>query len=235
MGAGANTSWGGCRRSVTLHGVPSLFRRKSDDLVTGSVDEANAAAESDETVATVADSRPRGYTPSKKELGKITPKRKAGGRVAEPPPANRREALRRMRQKQRESRSEARAGMMAGKEEYLLPRDKGPERALVRDLVDSRRNVATYFLPGALIVLLGSSSAMPPQVRLGANLMWFTLALAVIVDSFLLSRRIKKAVVERYPNSAKLPRSHYWYAIMRSLSFRRMRMPAPRVKLGDTV
>ena len=101
----------------------------------------------------------KAYTPSKKDLGKVTPKRKAGGRrAAEPPPANRREALRRMRQKQREARAEARAGMMAGKEEYLFPRDKGPERALVRDIVDSRRNVATYFLPGALVVLIGSSA-----------------------------------------------------------------------------
>jgi len=214
--------------------VPSLFRRKSADLVTDSLDEANAA-ESDGAVATVAGSRTRGYTPSKKDLGKITPKRKAGGRIAEPPPANRREATRRMRQKQREARAEARAGMMAGKEEYLLPRDKGPEKAVVRDLVDARRNVATYFLPGALIVLLGSSAAMPPQVRVGANLFWFLLALGVVVDSVLLSRRIKKVIGERFPQSTTRPRSHYWYAIMRSLSFRRMRMPAPRVKLGDKV
>jgi hypothetical protein len=140
-----------------------------------------------------------------------------------------------MRAKERESRAEARAGMMAGKDEYLMPRDKGPERALVRDIVDSRRNVASYFLPAALIVVIGSSTAMPPAVRLGSNLFWLMIAIGVVLDSILLSRKIRKTVVERFPKSTRSPRSHYWYAIMRSLSFRRMRVPKPRVKVGDPV
>jgi hypothetical protein len=206
-----------------------MFRRKTDDGVTES------STPEDGSVATVAGARTKAYTPSKKELGKVTPKRKAGGRVVEPPPANRREALKRSRAKQREARAEQRAGMMAGKEEYLLPRDKGPERALTRDIVDSRRNLASYFLPGALIVVIGGSTAMPAQVRLFANLLWFTLAAAVVVDSFLLSRRIRKLVTERFPRSSVAPRRLYLYAIMRSISFRRMRMPAPRLKPGQTI
>jgi hypothetical protein len=209
-----------------------MFRRKSADDVT---DPPASSTDEDGSVVTVAGIRTRAYTPSKKELGKLTPKRKAGGRVIEPPPANRREAMKRARAKQRESRAEARAGMMAGKEEYLLPRDKGPERALVRDIVDSRRNIASYFLPGALIVVIGGSSSMPAQVRLGANLLWFMLALAVVVDSVLLSRRIKKQLGERFPRTTMRPRSLFFYGIMRSISFRRMRMPAPRVKTGAKV
>lgn len=203
------------------------FRRKSADPVTTEA----STPETDGTVATVAGAGSRGYTPGK---GKATPKRKAG-RAAEPPPANRREALKRMRQKQRDERAEARAGMMAGKEEFLLPRDRGPERALVRDIVDSRRNVASYFLPGALIVVLGSSGAMPPQIQLAANLLWFLLAAGVIIDSFFLSRRIKTLMHQRFPKSTTRPRSLYWYAIMRSLSFRRIRMPKPRVALGQKI
>lgn len=206
--------------------MPSLFRRKS------AADVTDSSPDEDGSVVTVAGVRTKSYTPSKKELGKATPKRKAGGRAVEAPPANRREALKRARIKQRESRAEARAGMMAGKEEYLLPRDKGPERALVRDIVDSRRNLASYFLPGALIVVIGGSAAMPAQVRLGANLLWFMLALAVVADSVLLSLRIKKVVTQRFPRTTVRPRSLYFYAIMRSISFRRMRMPAPRVKVG---
>jgi hypothetical protein len=206
-----------------------MFRRKPDDDVTDS------SPQEESSVATVAGARTKSYTPSKKELGKITPKRKAGGRVVEAPPANRREAMKRARAKQREARAEQRAGMMAGKEEYLLPRDKGPERGLVRDIVDSRRNLASYFLPGALIVVIGGSTAMPPQVRLFANMLWFALALAVLVDSVLLTRRIKKLVTERFPRSTVRPRSLYFYAIMRSISFRRMRMPSPRVKTGGKI
>ena len=210
--------------------VPSLFRRKSSELV------ADAVAESEDEPAEAEDARtrPRGYTPSKRELGKATPKRKPGGRPAEPPPANRREAMRRMREKQRQSRAEARAGMRAGKEEFLLSRDKGSDRALIRDIVDSRRNVATYFLPGAFIVIIGSSGAMPAVVRFGANLFWFLLAIAVVIDSLLLGRLVKRLLNERLPKTP-LRRGTYWYAIMRSLSFRRIRMPAPRVKPGQKI
>ncbi|HEX6872457.1 MAG TPA: DUF3043 domain-containing protein [Micromonosporaceae bacterium] len=211
-----------------------MFRRRST-AETEAESASVTTAEPEEVSGSAGAARSRSYTPSKKELGKVTPKRKAGGRVAEPPPANRREALRRARQKQREARAEARAGMMAGKEEYLLPRDKGPERAQVRDIVDARRNLATYFLPGALIVLLGSSQAMPPVVRLTANLLWFLIAAGVVVDSFLLSRKVRRVLTERFPKSTTRPRSHYWYAIMRSLSFRKMRMPAPKVKVGQQV
>jgi len=125
--------------------------------------------------------------------------------------------------------------MMAGKEEFLMARDKGPERKLVRNIVDSRRNAASYFLPGALIVVLGSSGSMPSYVQLAANMFWVVLALGVIVDSFILTRKVRRLVTERFPKSATRPRSLYWYAIMRSLNFRKLRMPAPQVKLGDPI
>jgi hypothetical protein len=213
--------------------VQSPFRRKSADPVDTVAEDAGTDA--DGSVTTVAGGRTRAYTPSKRELGQATPKRKQGGRVTEAPPANRREAMKRMRAKQREARSEARAGMIAGKEEFLPPRDKGPERALVRDIVDARRNIASYFLPGALLVIIGSSAAMPFYVQIGANLLWVLLAVGVIVDSFVLTRKIKRLISERFPKAARPAKSHYWYAIMRSLNIRKFRMPATRVKLGDKV
>src|SRR5262249_47003497 len=45
--------------------------------------------------------------------------------------------------------SERRERMMAGEEAYLLPRDQGPIRRYVRDVVDSRRNVLGLFMPSA--------------------------------------------------------------------------------------
>jgi hypothetical protein len=64
---------------------------------------------------------------------------------------------------------------------------------------------------------------------------WVVLALAVIVDSFILTRKVRKLVTERFPKSKTRPRSLYWYAIMRSLNFRKLRMPAPQVKIGDPI
>ncbi|GAA1744652.1 DUF3043 domain-containing protein [Luedemannella helvata] len=215
--------------------MPTLFRRKSNDLVANaevaSAPEVHEAAEADE--GSLGDAKPRSYTPGK---GRATPKRKdAGRRVAEAPPKNRREAYRRLREKDRAERAENRAAMLAGREDKLLPRDRGPERRLVRDIVDSRRNIGTMFFVGALIVIIGSMKSMPVPVQVAANLFWVFLALAVIVDSFLLCRKVRRLMKERFPKTTTRMGGHYFYAIMRSITFRRIRMPAPQVKIGDKI
>lgn len=174
----------------------------------------------------------KSYTPRK---GKATPKRtEAQRRKAEPPPTNRREALRRSREKARAERAEAYQGMKAGDERYMLPRDKGPERALVRDIVDSRRTVGPYFFAGAF-VLLFLFQVPDVRVQAAANVIWLLLALAVIVDSFLISRKVKRMINERYPKTTQRMGSLYLYAIMRAISFRKLRMPKTRVKIGDAI
>lgn len=207
--------------------VPSLFRRKQSDVT---------AAPEVEEVVTPAEPRPKGYTPSKKELGVVTPKRVTTGRRvgAEPAPANRREQLKQMRERQRAERAEASAGMRNGDERYLLARDRGPERALVRDIIDSRRTVGTYFFGGALLVLIGSTVQIP-AVQLASNLLWLMLALGVIVDSVLISRKVKRLVNERFPKTGQRIGSLQIYGVMRGLTFRRMRVPKPRVELGQAV
>jgi hypothetical protein len=205
--------------------VPSLFRRKSTEDV-----EADITTE--DVVEPVVPRR--GHTPSKKELGKVTPKRGAARRPVEPPPANRREAARRVREKQRRVRLDAREGMRQGKDEYLLPRDKGPDRALVRDVVDARRNVATYVLFSFFILIFTTSPAVPPAVRVGGNLLFYLLLLAVVLDSMLLTRKVKTILAERFPKDP-IRKGTSMYAVMRSLSIRRLRIPAPRVKLGQKV
>jgi hypothetical protein len=174
----------------------------------------------------------RSHTPSK---GKATPKRaEAQRRKAEPPPTNRREALKRSREKSRADRAEAYEGMKRGDERYLLPRDRGPERALVRDIVDSRRTVGPYFFAGAF-VLLFLFQIQIQAVALAANVIWLLLALAVAADSVLISRKIKKLVLERFPKTKESMRSLYFYGIMRAISFRKLRMPKTRLKIGEKV
>ncbi len=211
-------------------GVPSLFRRKSADLVADTASTVTAEP-------TTADPARKGYTPSKKELGVQTPKRTTSQRRhdAAQPPANRREAYKQVRDRQKAERAEASAGMRAGDERYLLARDRGPERRLVRDIVDSRRTAGTWFFAGAIIVFIGSTGAMPIQVQFAANLLWALLAVTVIIDSILISRRIKKRITERFPDTTQRMGSLYLYGIMRGLSFRRMRVPKPQVELGDKI
>jgi hypothetical protein len=64
--------------------------------------------------------------------------------------------------------SDRREKMMAGDDAYLLPRDKGPVRRLVRDIVDSRRNVLGLFMPSAL-GLIFVMLALPPQLQQGVS------------------------------------------------------------------
>ncbi|MGH4000363.1 MAG: DUF3043 domain-containing protein, partial [Pseudonocardiaceae bacterium] len=104
------------------------------------------------------DVTPRARTTGK---GRPTPsRREAEGRKrgpAPPPPRTQREALRRMRGSKQERRTASaarRERMMAGDEKYLLPRDRGPVKAYVRDLVDSRRNISGMFMPLALLVIV---------------------------------------------------------------------------------
>lgn len=211
--------------------MSSLFRRKSADLVSDAT--TSVSAEPEESAAP----KSKSYTPSKKELGVTTPKRTSAQRRHDTAaaPANRREAYKQMRERQKAERAEATAGMRAGDERYLLARDRGPERMLVRNIVDSKRTAGTWFFAGAIIVFIGSTGQMPVQVQLGANLLWAVLAIAVIADSILISRRVKKLVKARFPNTTQRMGALYLYGIMRGLTFRRMRVPKPQVELGDTV
>lgn len=197
--------------------VPSLFRRKSTDLV----DEAVSSVTPEETAE-----RSRGYTPAK---GRETPKRPTVGRRPAGPsrPLTKEEERERRRQLRAEAASEFRRE--GG------PRDRGPERLLARNVVDSRRTVGTWFFGGAFIVLIGSNGQMPALVRLISNVLWGVLALGLIIDSVLICRKIGKLVRERFPKTGQRMGSLYLYAVMRSITFRRMRAPAPQVKLGDKV
>ena len=206
--------------------VSSLFRRKSADATT-----SEPAPEE----VTDAAPKPKNYTPSKRELGQTTPKRQSTGRrVNVEAPANRREAMKQMHERQKSERAEAAQGMREGDERYLLTRDRGPERKLVRDYIDSRRTVGTWFFGGALIVLIGSTVRVP-IIQLASNLLWALLAIAVIVDSVLIARRVKKLVLERFPKTKQKLGSLQLYGVMRALSFRRMRVPKPQAKFGDKI
>lgn len=206
--------------------MSSLFRRKPADV---------ASSEPAPGEVTDAAPKPKNYTPSKRELGQTTPKRQSNARkVNAEAPANRREAMKQMRERQREERAEAAAGMRSGDERYLLARDRGSERKLVRDIIDSRRTAGTWFFGGALIVLVGSTVRIP-AIQLASNLLWALLAVVVIVDSILISRRVKKLVKERFPKTNQRLGSLQLYGVMRGLTFRRMRVPKPQAKFGDKV
>lgn len=198
--------------------MPSLFRRKSTEVVA----EVTPSESTDESLTPAR----RAHTPGK---GKVTPKRPTAARRPAGPavPASKEEA--------RALRQKARAEAAAEFRREGGPRDRGPERLLARNVVDSRRTIGTWFFGGALIVLIGSANQMPPPVRLASNLLWAALALGVVIDSILISRKIKKLVRQRFPKTQERMASLYLYAIMRAITFRKMRAPEPQVKIGDPI
>jgi hypothetical protein len=208
--------------------VPSLFRRKSEEPA------ASLAVSEPESETELAR---KSYTPSKRDQGKKTPKRVVPGRrVPEPPAANRREAAKRLREKQRQERLEAREGMANGDERYLLARDRGPVRRLVRDIVDSRRTIGTWFFGTTfLVMIVGFNRALNPSIYLAANALFFVMLLATVVDGFMIARTVKKLVRQRFPDANNRMGSLYLYAIMRSISFRFIRNPKPQVKVGQAI
>jgi hypothetical protein len=170
--------------------------------------------------------------------GRPTPKRsEAQGRrqgPPPPPPTTRKEAYKRMRAQQAVRRTETRQGAARGDEAYLPARDRGPVRKLVRDVVDARRNIGSFFLAIAAVALIGTV-APSLQVRTTAMFILYGFFLLVIVDSFVLVRRIKKKIAERFPDGAQNTRGIALYGISRSTMVRRWRFPKPEVPLGADV
>ena len=169
--------------------------------------------------------------------GRPTPKRnEAQGRrpgPPPPPPTTRKEAYKRMREQQATRRAETRQGAARGDDAYLPARDRGPVRKLVRDIVDARRNVGSFFLAIAGVALIGT--VVPSLVvRNYASFLLFGFFILLIVDSVVLSRRIKKKVAERFPETEKT-RSLAWYGISRATMVRRWRFPKPDVPVGADV
>jgi hypothetical protein len=169
--------------------------------------------------------------------GRPTPKRsEAQGRrqgPPPPPPTTRKEAYRRMRAQQAARRAETRQGAARGDDAFLPARDRGPVRKLVRDVVDSRRNVGSFFLAIAGVALVGTF--VPSVLIRGyASFLLFGFFLLLIVDSVVLGRKIKRIVAERFPGAEKT-RGAIWYGISRATMIRKWRFPKPEVKVGAQI
>jgi Protein of unknown function (DUF3043) len=170
-------------------------------------------------------------TPSRREAED----RKRG--PAPPPPRTQREAATRLRGSKEERRIAAahrRERMMAGDDTYLLPRDRGPVKAYVRDLVDSRWHLAGAFMPLAVLVIV-VMLVPSPVVQSYVSLVSMAMLLAIIVEGVFLGRAVQRRVRERFPKATESGVSLGFYAMTRATQLRRLRVPKPRVNRGDPV
>jgi hypothetical protein len=131
--------------------------------------------------------------------------------------------------------SARREKMMAGEDAYLLPRDKGPVRRFVRDVVDSRRNVLGLFMPSALGLIFVMLAVPSAQVQRLLSPAMLVLVLIMVIDGFVLGRKVNKLVDEKFPDNTESARKLGFYAASRASQLRRMRAPRPQVNRGDSV
>jgi hypothetical protein len=161
--------------------------------------------------------------------GKPTPKRKesqAKLKVSSLSPAASKEAKKALKAQARVRRLETRAAYMRGEESALPVKDKGPARRFVRNYVDERKSVTEYFLVFIMFILF--LTVIPsPAVQLGAIVLMYSAMIWVVIDGFLLSRRIKKIVAVKFPGEPT--KGLGLYGLMRSTQLRRLRAPAPQV------
>lgn len=165
--------------------------------------------------------------------GAPTPKRSAQVAARKRPlvPEDRKASKAAERAAVQEQRLKMRQAMDTGDEKFLPLRDKGPQKRFARDYVDARFSLGEYLMFGALIfvvvsLLVPASSEQMIYVLGG----FWVMFLAVFVDVFILSRKLRKRLTEKF---GEVERGTVWYGSMRSLQFRRLRLPKPLVKRGE--
>ncbi|MEN3299728.1 DUF3043 domain-containing protein, partial [Pseudonocardia sp.] len=182
------------------------------------------------TTVTQADAKPSadadGVRVGGKSVGKgrPTPKRRdAEGRRRGPapaPPRTQREASKLARQnrpnkdERRAQAAERRRRMDAGDDKVLLPRDRGPVKAYVRDVVDSRPHLMGLFMPLAVVVLI---SVLLPIPAAQQYLSLFSLvALAVMVaEGVTLGIQTTRKARAKFPEENISGLGTGWYAFTR--------------------
>lgn len=165
--------------------------------------------------------------------GRPTPSRKESQAQRAQPlvGANSRPVAKVDKQQAADARLRAREGYAAGDDRYMPDRDKGPQRRFARDFVDARTSLGEWMLPLMIAVVLMTFVANEVVQLISIFTIWGYLA-ALIIDSVFLGISLKKRLITKF-GADKLQPGFQWYAIMRSLQMRRLRLPKPQVRRGQ--
>jgi len=135
-----------------------------------------------------------------------------------------------LRERRNEQNAKMRQGLKTGDERYLPARDQGKVRRFARDRVDSRLCMAEFLLP-LLVVIMVLQYSGDPTLQGFSNRLWSVTIMLVLVDTVYLVWRLKREVRERFPDEST--KGLAFYAILRCLQLRFMRLPKRNVKLGQ--
>jgi hypothetical protein len=165
--------------------------------------------------------------------GQPTPSRREREAANKRPlvPDDRKAANKEARAKMAVAREKARVGIANGEERYLPERDKGPQKRYVRDYVDARTSIGEFMIPVMFLVIIITFVPDPSTQVIAMLTLWLFFGLAVI-DSVILGFLVRKKLRAKFGED-RVERGVRWYAAMRSLQLRVMRLPKPQVKRGQ--
>lgn len=144
-------------------------------------------------------------------------------------PSDRKEAAKQARAKAAEARERARVGMAMGDDKYLPARDRGPQKKFVRDYVDARFSIGEILIPVMFLVIILTFVPSAEVQAISILVLWAFFAVAVL-DCIILGYLLTKKLRAKYGDKAERVR---WYAAMRALQLRPLRLPKPQVKRGQ--
>ena len=205
-----------------------MFKRRSAQLT--DVPAADAADQADIGEDAAPGAVPRNVSAAK---GRPTPKRSEAEKRRRQPysaPADRKAAGAQSRSQGRAERTKRYEAMRRGENWALPAKDRGPVRALARDVVDSRRRVSEFYMyiVGALVVLL-----FVPTLRTIVDYVVLAVIVVMLAEAMLLGRQVRKLAAQRFPGERT--KGLTVYSALRAMQIRALRTPKPRVKAGAQV
>ena len=165
--------------------------------------------------------------------GRPTPSRKeaeAAAKARAKVPRTRKEQMAAQRAARGESSTNIRQAMRTGDERYLPARDKGPVRRFIRDFVDSRFSFIELMVPLLIVTMILGYSGNAYLAGVGNTILLGTLLL-VVVDIVVMRFRLRRELTRRFP--AEPLKGTTYYAVMRALQMKFMRLPKAQVKIGQ--
>lgn len=118
--------------------------------------------------------------------------------------------------------------MAKGDERYLPMRDKGVQKRYTRDFVDARFSVGEILMPVLILVIL---TIFFDAIAVYAQYGFWAIFLFVVADCVVMTFQLRRKLAAKFGKD-KVEKVT-WYASMRAVQMRFLRLPKPQVTRGE--